>query len=494
MSLTRAKAGMITYKNDGTGAVVRTIKDKLGEPVSVKDFGAVGDGVTDDTAAIQAAIDSGASTVYFPSGEYEITSPIILSNEGQCIKGQSRVDTIIDASNSSFVGVHAIEVSAGRLQTIEDLFIRGRRTQDGFSADARGIYISDGQGLNLNRIMVKNADYGIWYRKGNSQRWNDVYVESCYTGIRVEGTVSNDINGCIMNGIRAYNCRNWGIDIAQGDGPDGHMHSTWFASAEANNTDSSGATTAGGGIRVVGGRYCYFDFYSEGNELRSAGAGENFDLPTNAPHFYVLKNPESSPDGALLQSSLAAGIRTQGGVQYFDAGIAPLRYEVKDFPSSTGSLGGNGISLYEITNSSGGAVTLTLSMLDYSPVGSKFTVIARQNATSSFILTPPAGITLVGDTQGFANNTRSIDVMELYKISPTEVLCKQLVNPYSLNTSTGITTFYSKSNVLWTSGSGSPEGVVTAGVGSLYSNTTGGAGTTLYVKQSGSGNTGWVAK
>lgn len=43
-------------------------------------------------------------------------------------------------------------------------------------------------------------------------------------------------------------------------------------------------------------------------------------------------------------------------------------------------------------------------------------------------------------------------------------------------------------------GSGSPEGVVTAPVGCLYSRTDGGANTTLYVKESGSGNTGWVAK
>jgi hypothetical protein len=43
-------------------------------------------------------------------------------------------------------------------------------------------------------------------------------------------------------------------------------------------------------------------------------------------------------------------------------------------------------------------------------------------------------------------------------------------------------------------GSGSPEGVVTAVVGSTYRRTDGGAGTSFYVKESGSGNTGWVAK
>jgi len=47
---------------------------------------------------------------------------------------------------------------------------------------------------------------------------------------------------------------------------------------------------------------------------------------------------------------------------------------------------------------------------------------------------------------------------------------------------------------LWTTGSGTPESSVTAAIGSLYTRTDGGAGTTLYVKESGAGNTGWVAK
>jgi len=43
-------------------------------------------------------------------------------------------------------------------------------------------------------------------------------------------------------------------------------------------------------------------------------------------------------------------------------------------------------------------------------------------------------------------------------------------------------------------GNGSPEGVVTAGIGSLYTRLDGGANTTLYVKESGTGSSGWVAK
>lgn len=71
----------------GTNAVTRTIQDKLRDVVSVKDFGAVGDGVTDDTAAIQAAINAAATfgvtgnfgaAVYFPSGRYIVSSTISL--------------------------------------------------------------------------------------------------------------------------------------------------------------------------------------------------------------------------------------------------------------------------------------------------------------------------------------------------------------------------------------------------------------------------------
>lgn len=62
------------------GAIGRTVHQKFQELVSVKDFGAIGDGVTDDTAAIQAAINSvGTNTsggILFPKGTYKVTSTL----------------------------------------------------------------------------------------------------------------------------------------------------------------------------------------------------------------------------------------------------------------------------------------------------------------------------------------------------------------------------------------------------------------------------------
>jgi len=74
-------ADEITYDPAGTGAVSRTVQAKLRETLSVLDFGAVGDGVTDDTAAIQAAINAASfgGIVLFPGNkQYLTTAPIVL--------------------------------------------------------------------------------------------------------------------------------------------------------------------------------------------------------------------------------------------------------------------------------------------------------------------------------------------------------------------------------------------------------------------------------
>ena len=66
----------VSFIQAGTGAVSRGMQDKVRESVSVKDFGAVGDGVTNDAAAFNAALASGAKNIYFPAGTYRFNSKI----------------------------------------------------------------------------------------------------------------------------------------------------------------------------------------------------------------------------------------------------------------------------------------------------------------------------------------------------------------------------------------------------------------------------------
>ena len=80
-----ASAGIVATKlaftQSGTGATARSVQSKLGDVVSVKDFGATGDFVTDDIVAIQAAIDSveaSRGVVFFPNGRYRISTSIRL--------------------------------------------------------------------------------------------------------------------------------------------------------------------------------------------------------------------------------------------------------------------------------------------------------------------------------------------------------------------------------------------------------------------------------
>lgn len=90
--MSSAGSALMGYIHSGVGAVARTVQSKFRDSVSVKDFGAVGDGVTDDTAAIQAAFDSLDTymTVEFPDGEYGVSGKLKQHKTGVRISGSGK--------------------------------------------------------------------------------------------------------------------------------------------------------------------------------------------------------------------------------------------------------------------------------------------------------------------------------------------------------------------------------------------------------------------
>jgi len=98
---TQLASSNVEFLQSGTGAVVRTAQAKMRDTVSVKDFGAVGDGVTDDSAAIQLAVNalSSGGTLMFPFATYKVNTSILISTSNINIVGNS---SIIDATTLTY--------------------------------------------------------------------------------------------------------------------------------------------------------------------------------------------------------------------------------------------------------------------------------------------------------------------------------------------------------------------------------------------------------
>ena len=72
--------GKLTNITATGSTTARNLANRFADVVNVKDFGAKGDGVTDDTAAIQAAVTASSKVVVIPSGTYKLTSAISAAN------------------------------------------------------------------------------------------------------------------------------------------------------------------------------------------------------------------------------------------------------------------------------------------------------------------------------------------------------------------------------------------------------------------------------
>ena len=151
----------------GTGATQRTVESKLQDVVSVKDFGATGDGTTDDAAAIQAAIDANpGKAILIPSGTYLINTTISVDVSGAdaaCIRlvGDGSTQTIIN--NQTGGAAFDIDSGTGAVFAYDAAFENLQITSVGSQAGTIGIQLDGCRFARIKNVRITDmALHGIY--------------------------------------------------------------------------------------------------------------------------------------------------------------------------------------------------------------------------------------------------------------------------------------------------------------------------------------------
>ena len=232
MGLSGLSAGdQIAVDTVGADGRPASWKKKARDVLNVKDFGAKGDGSTDDTAAIQAAIDyavaAGRRSVYFPAGTYIVTSPLhaqvetgtttvggstksrytygmgltlrgeqvgktVLRKTGQTtytipannnINGGSTVDTTLFFGGTEGTGLYVSDLSIENASTGECYAIYATRARCvlerlNVCTNSHGIYLY-GWLNNLTDIIITAKEKGLWVANATSTVCNKVFAAGC---------------------------------------------------------------------------------------------------------------------------------------------------------------------------------------------------------------------------------------------------------------------------------------------------------------------------
>ena len=246
---------LVGFQQIGAGAVARTANSKLREIVSVNDFGAVGDGVTDDSAAFQAALNAvaaaGGGTVRLPPGRYycpnnSATRLIIVSSVS--IEGAGMFSSVIMFGDSAGASRRDLLTTDGTVDY--DITISGV----GFESDwgAGGSYVQRSHLVEIHTtgvVEVKNC------RFSNSR----------FMSLVVDGSESVTVTGCYFNKGRRDGCRVTNSDrvVIKGntfrsicdDSIAVHTADSAAAPVQGSIVISGNVITDGQGIASLGGKH-----------------------------------------------------------------------------------------------------------------------------------------------------------------------------------------------------------------------------------------------
>ena len=407
-----------------------------GAAVNVKDFGAVGDGVTDDTAAIQAAINS-SGKVFFPRGTYSHTDLNVYSST--LLVGEGKNKSILRARSGTTNSLYFSGTDATYITniSIHDLSI------DGNSNATNGIY--------LDRVQ-------------RNPTLKDIEIYGCTTGLRLRRVFNAYVHGWFHNNTT-------GILLDSGANANTFdsclIHSNTIG---ADTADSLDLATGGGGF---GGPY-----YGVLNNLFL-----NCDIEENSTGIRLQFNTAfNTIDGCYFENNLLYG------ASIFGNGTADADGNRIVNSSFTGSgsrinIGGDAVFTYIVGNFANG-IGGGNYLINLASNTDKIIIRSNRNYGAGAGVVDLAGIIGTNvDIDYFDGNNRYVHMNNGRVV---------FQGGFSPRFSDGL--FISSGNSKILSGSGTPEGSVSASIGSLFLRTDGSTGTTLYVKESGTGNTGWVAK
>jgi hypothetical protein len=247
-------ASLVTYDPPFTGSVPTNVEVKLSEYVSVKDFGAVGDGVADDTAAIQAAfasIGGFGGRIYLPAGRYKISAQLNVP-ANTTVYGDGG---IAEESATTIYATHNGKV----LNCLNDGFVIENL---GVEGPDNAAYTNS---IGIYTATVASAPFGA-----ANFTIKDVYVIKCYDNININasynGILSNVISQFAQNiGILALSAQGqWNQVSTLFNKSDGlvlnNYAGTNFNSGNASPTIVNFQTFNNGGAGiVVKGAYTGFD-------------------------------------------------------------------------------------------------------------------------------------------------------------------------------------------------------------------------------------------